>query len=104
MIRCLDKFENISDGETQVMYVPMTKMYWVTGRNNKLVAFDPRAPSNITKFIQDANHMQNMNVTMLFNPPSTDLVLAATKEKKILVWRYNHCGAYRQATLCCISR
>lgn len=76
-------------------YVPMTRTYWITGRNNKLVAFDPRAPANISEYIKDANQLNNFNVTMLYTPPCTDLVMAATKDRHIVIWNYNSSGAYR---------
>ena len=36
-------------------YVASTNMYWASGRYGRLVAYDPRAPSNITEFVKEAN-------------------------------------------------
>ncbi|GMH37514.1 hypothetical protein BSKO_05387 [Bryopsis sp. KO-2023] len=93
--RCLDRFEGVADGQTIVAYVPLTKMYWITGRNNKLVAYDPRAPANVSDYVQDSNQLKQFSVNLMFVPPKTDLVMAATREKQIVVWRYNRSGAYR---------
>jgi hypothetical protein len=48
----LDKFENINDQPVAVAYVPSTKQYWASGRFGRLLAYDPRAPANVTQYVQ----------------------------------------------------
>ncbi len=50
--RLLDKFESINDQPVAVAYVPSTNMYWASGRFGRLVAYDPRAPANVTQYVQ----------------------------------------------------
>ena len=48
----MDKFESINDQPVAVAYVPSTNMYWASGRFGRLVAYDPRAPANVTQYVQ----------------------------------------------------
>lgn len=93
--RCLDTFENVSNRPVSVAYVPSTNCYWATGRFNKIWACDPRAPANITSFVSDPNSLFKYSVELLYSPPATDLMLAATKNRQLVVWQYNPHGARR---------
>ncbi|GFH06088.1 uncharacterized protein HaLaN_00660, partial [Haematococcus lacustris] len=92
----LDKFTSINDQPVCVAYVPPTNMYWASGRFGRLVAYDPRAPSNVTEYVRDSNSLDRFRVTTLFAPLHTDLLLGATAKRQLVVWQHNKQAAYRQ--------
>ncbi|KAJ9524068.1 hypothetical protein QJQ45_022573 [Haematococcus lacustris] len=94
--RLLDKFTSINDQPVCVAYVPPTNMYWASGRFGRLVAYDPRAPSNVTEYVRDSNSLDRFRVTTLFAPLHTDLLLGATAKRQLVVWQHNKQAAYRQ--------
>eukprot|EP00201_Polytomella_parva_P021851 CAMPEP_0175043714 /NCGR_PEP_ID=MMETSP0052_2-20121109/3361_1 /TAXON_ID=51329 ORGANISM="Polytomella parva, Strain SAG 63-3" /NCGR_SAMPLE_ID=MMETSP0052_2 /ASSEMBLY_ACC=CAM_ASM_000194 /LENGTH=378 /DNA_ID=CAMNT_0016306845 /DNA_START=48 /DNA_END=1181 /DNA_ORIENTATION=- len=93
--RLLDKFENINDQSVTVSYVPGTNMHWASGRFGRLVAFDPRAPANVTKYVTESNGLDRFNVSLLFAPDGTEILLGASKQRQIILWQFNRMGAYR---------
>jgi len=96
--RLLDKFENINDQPVCVSYVPSTNMYWASGRFGRLVAFDPRAPANVTEYVKESNGLDRFKVQHMFAPLGTDLLLGTTKQRQLVIWQYNQMGAYRMFT------
>ncbi|KAG2444756.1 hypothetical protein HXX76_001500 [Chlamydomonas incerta] len=93
--RLLDKFESINDQPVAVAYVPSTNMYWASGRFGRLVAYDPRAPANVTQYVQESSGLDRFNVEYMYAPMGTDMLLGASKQKQLIMWQYNHMGAYR---------
>ncbi|GFH06432.1 uncharacterized protein HaLaN_01062 [Haematococcus lacustris] len=96
VVKLLDKFTSINDQPVCVAYVPPTNMYWASGRFGRLVAYDPRAPSNVTEYVRDSNSLDRFRVTTLFAPLHTDLLLGATAKRQLVVWQHNKQAAYRQ--------
>ncbi|GAX81669.1 hypothetical protein CEUSTIGMA_g9097.t1 [Chlamydomonas eustigma] len=93
--RLLDKFENINTQPVCVAYIASTNMYWGSGRFGRLMAFDPRAPANVTEYVKEANGMDRFNVLHMFAPLDTDLLLGATKQRQLVIWQHNQVGSYR---------
>ncbi|EFJ43514.1 hypothetical protein VOLCADRAFT_119046 [Volvox carteri f. nagariensis] len=93
--RLLDKFESINDQPVAVAYVPSTNMYWASGRFGRLVAYDPRAPANVTQYVQESSGLDRYNVEYMYAPMGTDMLLGASKQRQLIMWQYNHMGAYR---------
>mmetsp|Transcript_33374 Transcript_33374/g.84557 ORF Transcript_33374/g.84557 Transcript_33374/m.84557 type:complete len:866 (-) Transcript_33374:212-2809(-) len=93
--RLLDKFENINDQPVCAAYVPPINMYWASGRFGRLVAYDPRAPSNVTEYVRDANSLDRFRVSLLFAPLGTDMLLGATRQGQLIMWQHNKQAAYR---------
>ncbi|KAF5833397.1 WD40-repeat-containing domain protein, partial [Dunaliella salina] len=93
--RLLDKFENINDQPVCVAYVPPINMYWASGRFGRLLAYDPRAPLNVTEFVKDANSLDKFKVSHMFAPPHTDLLLGATRQRQLVIWQHSRNAAYR---------
>mmetsp|Transcript_22487 Transcript_22487/g.73031 ORF Transcript_22487/g.73031 Transcript_22487/m.73031 type:complete len:760 (+) Transcript_22487:29-2308(+) len=93
--RCLDVFEGMCDTVTGLCYVPSTKNYWITGKNRKLVAFDPRTPTNITQYIKETSQFDDYAIHKLHQAPGTDVVIGMTSARQLVIWRYNPFAAYR---------
>lgn len=134
-----------------VAYLPSTNMYWASGRFGRLVAYDPRAPANVTEYIkvgetgadcdmgagtataqvpkriaqnrihsvsvgglvtqlccaclrcfiastaQESNGLDRYNIDYMYAPPGTDMLLGSSRQRQLIMWQYNHMGAYRCA-------
>lgn len=93
--RPLDRFEAINDQAVAVAVVPRINVYWASGRFGRLLAYDPKAPANITDYVQEANSLSRFRVEMMYAPAKTDLLLGATHLKEIVVWQYNPMAAHR---------
>ncbi len=81
--------------QVAVVSVADTATYWATGKDGRLLAVDPRAPAIITKFVAPQNCLGRHCVEEIISPPGTELVLAATKGRHVVVWQYNQHGAHR---------
>ncbi|WIA17403.1 hypothetical protein OEZ85_014259 [Tetradesmus obliquus] len=93
--RCLDKFEGLSNKPISCAYLPHCNHWWATGRAGKLAALDPRAPAVITEYVAQPNQLQEHAVELLYAPPGSDLVLAGTAQRQLVVWQYNPHAAHR---------
>lgn len=93
--RCLDVFEGMCDTVTGVCYVPSTKNYWITGKSRKLVAFDPREPTDITPYVQETSSFGEYAIQKLHQAPGTDVVIGMTAQRQLVLWRYNPSAAHR---------
>eukprot|EP00775_Hariotina_reticulata_P004041 gene4041-4288_t len=93
--RCLDKFEGLSNKPISAVQLPHVKHWWATGRSGKLEALDPRAPAVITQYAAQPNQLLDHAVDLLYAPPGSDLVLAGTTKRQLVVWQYNPHGAHR---------
>ncbi|KAI8472624.1 MAG: WD40-repeat-containing domain protein [Monoraphidium minutum] len=82
--RCLDKFEGLSGRPVSAAPVPQTGAWWATGRFDRVNVVDPRALANVTAFVD-----------MLYAPPGSDLVLAATRGRALIAWQHNPTAAHR---------
>lgn len=70
-------------------------MYWGSGKFGRLVAFDPRAPANVTEYIRESNGLDRYHVTHMYAPLGTNLLLGSTKNHQLVIWQHNKQGAYR---------
>ncbi|MEW5312499.1 MAG: hypothetical protein WDW38_004130 [Sanguina aurantia] len=93
--RLLDKFEAINDQPVAVAYISSTNMYWAGGRFGRLVAYDPRAPSNVTEQVKESNGLDRFKVDHMFAPAGTDLLLGTTRTHQLVIWQHNRAGTYR---------
>jgi len=93
--RCLDVFDGLADTVTGLACVSATKSYWVTGRGYRLVAYDPRSPANITEYVKDTSRLDEFQITKLHQVPLSDNVVGVTSDRRLVVWAYNHCAAFR---------
>ncbi|DBA82705.1 TPA: hypothetical protein ACH3X1_006940 [Trebouxia sp. C0004] len=102
--RILDELMHTSDQAAALCYVPATKNYWVTGQHGNIQAFDPRAPGDVTPFIRatrvfaDSNLQGGMHVTQLRQPPDSDVVIACTAKRQLMMWHYSPGAAFRTFT------
>jgi len=80
---------------TGLCYVPSVKNYWITGKNRKLVAYDPRTPTNITPYVKETSRFDEFHIARLHHPPGSDVVLGITTARQLVVWRYNPASAFR---------
>jgi hypothetical protein len=55
--RCLDKFEGLSSRPISAVAVPQTRVWWATGRFDRVNVCDPRAPANVTQYVAQQNHL-----------------------------------------------
>ncbi|KAL0052582.1 hypothetical protein WJX82_004239 [Trebouxia sp. C0006] len=62
-------------------------------------AFDPRAPGDVTPFIKATSNLQGgMHVTQLRQPPDSDVVIACTAKRQLMMWHYSPGAAFRTFT------
>jgi len=93
--RCLDVFEGLCDTVTGLCYVPATKNYWITGKNRKLLAYDPRTPTNITSYIEETSQFDNFDIKKLHQASGTDIVVGITTSRQLVIWKHNPFAAHR---------
>mmetsp|Transcript_348 Transcript_348/g.594 ORF Transcript_348/g.594 Transcript_348/m.594 type:complete len:555 (+) Transcript_348:210-1874(+) len=93
--RCLDVFDGLADTVTGLTYVHATKTYWMSGKSKRIVAYDPRTPANITSYIKDTSRFDEFSISKLHQVPLSDSVVGITTDRKLVVWRYNSCAAFR---------
>ncbi|KAL3157712.1 hypothetical protein ABBQ32_012143 [Trebouxia sp. C0010 RCD-2024] len=97
--RILDELMHTSDQAAALCYVPATRNYWVTGQHGNIQAFDPRAPGDVTPFIKATSNLQGgLHVTQLRQPPGSDVVIACTAKRQLMLWRPNPGAAFRTFT------
>eukprot|EP00873_Tetraselmis_striata_P008067 jgi/Tetstr1/428331/TSEL_018366.t1 len=92
--RCLDKFTILNDKQTSACYVGSLRQYWVRGRE-KVLAYDPRSPANVSKYIQDVSDLDEYDIAHLHSTPDSDVVVGLTRLNQIVVWRYHLMAPYR---------
>lgn len=92
---CLDRFEALSSQPISVICVPQLNQWWSTSRFDRIAAFDPRAPANVSPYVADPNQLNQFAVELLHSPPAAGLVLAATKGRQLVAWQYNPTAAHR---------
>jgi WD40 repeat protein len=66
----LDVFEGLADAVTGLCYIPSAKNYWIAGKGKKLVAFDPRSPTNITQYVRETSRFDEFTVARLHQSPN----------------------------------
>ena len=96
--RCVDSFNGFSDGKVMITHVAPTHEYWVIGRNGQISVLDPKGPVDITDSIPGSiNYLDgsSLRMNMIYAPPSCELLLGATKDNKIVIWKYQHTRAHR---------
>lgn len=93
--RCIETFDGVHNKAASVAYVASTNLYWTTARFDRVAAFDPRAAANIAEYIQEPNQLYKHAVEFLYTPPGTDLVMAATKQRALVVRQHNSYAAHR---------
>ncbi|KAK9865109.1 hypothetical protein WJX84_002030 [Apatococcus fuscideae] len=94
--RCLEVMRDIGGMATRVTYVPMTRNVWVTGRSGRVAVVDARAPDTITDYVSNTSGLESEEgVTLLRQPLGSDVVVAATHARNLIVWRYDPYAAFR---------
>eukprot|EP00898_Chlorokybus_atmophyticus_P000231 jgi/Chlat1/1208/Chrsp115S01669 len=90
--RCLDGLENMADTVNALAYIKPMRHYWITGRNKRLVAYDPRTPTNVTAYVRHTSRLDEFNIQRLHASPHSDVVLGITAQRQLVVWRFNPCA------------
>eukprot|EP00891_Asterochloris_glomerata_P008102 jgi/Astpho2/8102/fgenesh1_pg.00120_%23_63_t len=95
--RCLDTFAGVSDMAASCCVVPLTGEYWCTGKHGALLVYDPRAPADVTAFVPGSRStlQAETRVTKLLHPHDSDIVVAITRDRSLVVWRHSTASAYR---------
>ncbi|KAK9840413.1 hypothetical protein WJX74_009520 [Apatococcus lobatus] len=94
--RCLEVMRDLGGTGTHVTYVPMTRNVWVTGRSGRIGVVDARAPDTITDYVANTCGLESEEgVTMLRQPCGSEVVLAATQSRNLVLWRYEPFAAFR---------
>lgn len=53
---------------------------------------------------QESSGLDRFNVEYMYAPMGTDMLLGASKQKQLIMWQYNHMGAYRWAAGAALKR